>query len=94
MEVDKRELWVRFFNATTRKELDEIVELDPTFDKVVNRLLELSADPEIIAQYEAEEKKRIEEDALEVKNLKEFIETKYLTSVKNEEEAEDFTMDM
>ncbi len=94
MEVDKRELWVRFFNATTRKELDEIVELDPTFDKVVNRLLELSADPEIIAQYEAEEKKRIEEDALEVKNLKEFIETKYLASVKNEEEAEDFTMEM
>ncbi len=60
---NKKELWVRFFNAESKEELDMLKEADPTFEKVVDRLVFLSSDPSVLTAYEQEEKMRMDKEA-------------------------------
>lgn len=60
---NKKELWVRFFNAESKEELDMIKEVDPTFEKAVEKLVFLSSDPSVLTAYEQEEKMRMDESA-------------------------------
>ncbi len=60
---NKKELWVRFFNAETKEELNMIKEADPTFEKVVDKLVFWSADPSVLTDYEKEERARRDEEA-------------------------------
>lgn len=57
----KKALWVKFFNAESKEELDMLKEADVTFDKPVSKLVHLSSDPSILTAYEQREKARMDE---------------------------------
>ncbi len=60
---DKKALWVKFFNAESKEELDMLKEADVTFEKTINKLVHLSSDPSVLTAYEQREKVRMDEIA-------------------------------
>ncbi|MFV0520123.1 MAG: Rpn family recombination-promoting nuclease/putative transposase [Lachnospirales bacterium] len=61
--TNKKELWVKFFNAESEEELDMLKEIDKTFEKPVEKLYFLSSDPSTLTAYEEREKVRMDEFA-------------------------------
>lgn len=60
----KRALWVDFFNAQTKGELEMILEKDKTFEPITMKLVKLSSDPSVLSQYELEERRELDRKSM------------------------------
>ncbi len=72
---NKKALWVKFFNAKTKGDLDMIKEIDDTFEKPVEKLKRLSSDPRVLTVFE-EEQKRLADEVSRISNAEDRGERK------------------
>lgn len=72
--TDKKQLWVKFFNAETEEDLEMITKIDKSFEKPVKKVKILSDDPTILSAYEEREKAKMDEEARILFGIQQGIE--------------------
>jgi predicted transposase/invertase (TIGR01784 family) len=66
--------WLQFLLARTKEEIEMMAERNPEIRKAANALYVISADPELRARYEAQEKARMDRQTLMLDALEDAVE--------------------